>query len=150
MKEIERTLATLADTKRVAEILAAQVSCGDVLALSGEVGTGKTTFAQFFIASLLATPESITSPTFTLIQCYETTRGFALLHADLYRLNHVGELAELGLEEAFENHASLIEWPEIAAAILPKNTLYITLTHEAGDSRRMSLYSADEKWNGVL
>lgn len=141
---------SLADTQNFARALAAVAQPGDVIALSGEVGAGKTTFAQAFIASLLRKPESITSPTFTLMQHYETNAGFALLHADLYRLKHAEELAELGLEEYFQTHVSLIEWPEIAAAILPADALHITLVYENEDSRRITVYSEGARWQTLL
>lgn len=141
---------SLADTQHIAHMFASRAEKGDVLALSGEVGAGKTTFAQFFIASLLAKTEPITSPTFTLIQRYETKGGFSLLHADLYRLKHASELLELGLEEAFDTHLCVVEWPEIASAILPKNTLHITFVHAADNSREIRWHSADSKWKEVI
>jgi tRNA threonylcarbamoyl adenosine modification protein YjeE len=145
----ERVLPTLADTQAVAVKIAGMAQAGDVIALSGEVGAGKTSFAQAFISSLLERDERITSPTFTLVQHYRSAAGVPLLHADLYRLKHASELMEIGLEDAFESHISLIEWPEIAAAILPADTLYITLHHEAGDSRHLHWYSASQRWNGI-
>lgn len=132
--------------RALATSLAENAAPGDVLALTGEVGTGKTTFAQSFIGALLAKKEPVTSPTFTLMQRYETKGGFPLLHADLYRLKDASELMELGLGEALESHVSLIEWPEIASELLPRDTLHIALTYADGDTRRMTLTSSATKW----
>ncbi len=76
--------------------------------LDGPVGAGKTTLARAAILSILPEPEDVPSPTFTLVQTYDTTRG-PLWHCDLYRLSSVLEIEELGLEEAFETAITLIE-----------------------------------------
>lgn len=143
-------LRTAEDTAALARELAQRIQPGDVIALSGEVGAGKTTFAQAFITPLLKTPEPVTSPTFTLVQIYDTMLPWRLLHADLYRLKHAGELAELGIEEMFDTHVSLIEWPEIAAPILPEHALHLTLSHSGQDSREAILYSEHERWQEFL
>lgn len=143
-------LMDIEQTKQLALALAGRVEAGDVIALSGEVGAGKTTFAQSFIGALLKTPETITSPTFTLVQSYDTKYPWRIIHADLYRLKSAGELAELGLEEAFESQVALIEWPEIAAAILPEHTLYIHLEHVAEDRRNITLTSNSHRWEKTL
>jgi tRNA threonylcarbamoyl adenosine modification protein YjeE len=137
-------------TKNLAHQLARQVRAGDCIALSGEVGAGKTTFAQAFIESLLEIPETITSPTFTLIQNYVGKGGLPIMHADLYRLKSESELAELGLEEALQTHVSLIEWPEIAKAVLPQHTVFLTLEHIGQDSRKLTFYSIDTAWQERL
>jgi tRNA threonylcarbamoyladenosine biosynthesis protein TsaE len=143
-------LLNIEQTKNLATKLAGRVEAGDVLALFGEVGAGKTTFAQSFIGALLKTPESITSPTFTLMQSYATKRGWRVMHADLYRLKHVNELAELGLEDVFETDVSLIEWPEIAEGILPARTLHIRLEHAVDDCRNIIFSSHSPRWATLL
>lgn len=143
-------LADIAQTKRLAERLAGQVRAGDVIALSGEVGAGKTTFAQAFIGALLRTPESITSPTFTLVQDYATKHDWRIVHADLYRLKNTAELAELGLEDAFESAVTLIEWPDIATDMLPEHTLHITLQHAPNDQRNIILTSTSQRWSMLM
>lgn len=143
-------LMQLEHTQQLAKQLAGQVQMGDVLALSGEVGAGKTTFAQAFIGALLPRPEPVTSPTFTLVQHYQTHHHWSLLHADLYRLRHAEELSELGLEDAFDSHVSLIEWPEIAAAILPSHSLHLHLSHGHGDARHLRMESADPRWKPII
>ena len=143
-------LADIEQTKELAIGLADKVEAGDVIALSGEVGAGKTTFAQSFIGTLLKTPESITSPTFTLMQSYNTKHSWRVIHADLYRLKSAGELAELGLEEAFETDVALIEWPEIALDMLPERTLHIHLEHASNDHRNITLKSNSRRWEKLL
>lgn len=143
-------LIDIEHTKYIAKVLASKVRVGDVIALSGEVGVGKTTFAQIFIGALLKTPENITSPTFTLVQRYETIYGWQIMHADLYRLKGSEELMELGLEEYFETDVMLIEWPEVAAGILPEHTLYIRLEHHLDNQRNIAFSSHSARWDGIL
>ncbi len=102
----ERALA------RLAELLAFTVRSGDLIALHGDLGAGKTTFARAFIEAV-SHPETVEvpSPTFTLVQTYATPR-LTLAHFDLYRLTDPAELDELGLDDALKTGAALIEWPE--------------------------------------
>ena len=146
MSMIKTRPLALEEIDDLAGIVAKYATDGDVIALSGEVGAGKTTFAQAFIGALLRTPENVISPTFTLVQSYDTKHPWRVVHADLYRLKHVDELVELGLEEAFEAQVALVEWPEIAAGILPEGTLYIHLEHAADDCRNITLTTASPRW----
>jgi tRNA threonylcarbamoyladenosine biosynthesis protein TsaE len=128
--------------------MAHHVSPGDTILLKGSVGAGKTTFARAFIQSILIEPEDVPSPTFTLVQTYETRRG-TLWHSDLYRLSSVFELEELGLAEAFQSAICLVEWPDILASDSPRNAL--TLAFEvAEDKRRVSTTYSDPKWAEIL
>ncbi len=106
-------LASLGDTRALAVRLAPSLRRGDVIALHGDLGTGKTTFAQYLVEAL-GGGTNVTSPTFTLLQTYPVTLSDGpceLYHYDLYRIEHARELAELGLDEAY-NGLTLIEWPE--------------------------------------
>ncbi len=97
---------------RFAERLGLWLRRGDVLALSGELGAGKTTFARALIRSLLANDEAeVPSPTFALVQTYDGPRGH-VAHFDLYRLGDASETAEIGLDDAAEDAISIVEWPE--------------------------------------
>lgn len=125
-------LNSLEDTKKLAEKIASGVKKGDVIALSGDLGAGKTTFSRFFINYLMGHEENVTSPTFNLVLPYET-KDFTIWHFDLYRLNEAKEVEELGLYDAFDNGVSLIEWPEIISDILPENTVMVKFTVENGD-----------------
>lgn len=129
-----RFLADEGATVALAEDVAAVLQPGDVVALSGGLGAGKTTFARALIRALANdTGLDVPSPTFTLVQTYEGRLPVA--HFDLYRLGSVDELDELGLDEALAGGAALIEWPEKAAARLPANTLAIALAVDGGGRR---------------
>ena len=105
--------SSLSDTHAVAGALAALARSGDIIVLSGEMGAGKTAFAQGFGRALGVT-EPITSPTFTLVHSYDCGR-LTLHHADLYRLDHTGEVADLALAELAEfDGVVLVEWGEVA------------------------------------
>ena len=112
-----------AATARLAEDVAAILGSGDVVALSGGLGAGKTTFARALIRAIADEPAlEVPSPTFTLVQTYDAGR-LAIGHFDLYRLGAADELAEIGLSEAVSEGAVLIEWPERGADRLPAERL---------------------------
>lgn len=100
---------------------------GDVVLLTGDIGAGKTHFARHLIQSLMVNLEDVPSPTFTLVQVYETRKG-TIQHADLYRLSSPNEVTELGLWDAFGTDICLVEWPDRLGHDIPKNALSITLT----------------------
>lgn len=108
------TLVTLEDTRTFARELASILRRGDVVALQGDLGSGKTTFVRYLVEAL-GGGNDVTSPTFTLLQTYPVTLAGGtscdLYHYDLYRVERASELAELGLEEAV-SHLTVIEWPE--------------------------------------
>jgi tRNA threonylcarbamoyladenosine biosynthesis protein TsaE len=105
--------SSLSDTHAIAGALAALARSGDIIVLSGEMGAGKTAFAQGFGRALGVT-EPITSPTFTLVHSYDCGR-LTLHHADLYRLDHTGQVADLALAELAEfDGVVLVEWGEVA------------------------------------
>src|SRR5205807_6696912 len=99
-----------AATARLAARISALAEIGDVIALSGDLGAGKTTFARAFIRARGETGE-VPSPTFTLVQVYELAAA-AIWHFDLYRLRSPDEAWELGIEDALTEGISLIEWPD--------------------------------------
>ena len=115
---LELVLADDAATARLGEDLAAAARPGDVFALSGDLGAGKTTLARGFIRAMADAPDlDVPSPTFTIVQSYPAR--IPVHHFDLYRLTDPGELDELGLDEAVADGIALIEWPERAGAGLP-------------------------------
>ncbi|WP_010141530.1 tRNA (adenosine(37)-N6)-threonylcarbamoyltransferase complex ATPase subunit type 1 TsaE [Oceanicola sp. S124] len=131
----ELRLASAEETARLATRIAPLLGPGDVLLLSGGIGAGKTHFARALIQSLLVEPEDVPSPTFTLVQEYDTTAG-TLWHADLYRLSDPLEVVELGLEEAFSDAICLVEWPDRLADLTPPSALALELIPEGpGDAR---------------
>lgn len=123
---------------RLGEDIAIALKTGDVLALSGDLGAGKTTLARSLIRALAGDPGlEVPSPTFTLVQAYETPVPVA--HFDLYRLSSSDELDELGFDEARAAGIAILEWPEKAGDRLPDDRLMLELTHE-GEGRRARLF----------
>jgi tRNA threonylcarbamoyladenosine biosynthesis protein TsaE len=131
-------LPDLAATGRLAAALARRLRAGDIVALEGPLGVGKTAFARALIRAL-GGEEEVPSPTFTLVQSYELA-SFTLYHFDLYRLDKPSDAYELGIEEAFADGVSLVEWPERLGALLPRARLDIVLAFGDGsESRRATL-----------
>ena len=124
--------------------LAAFARARDVIALHGDLGAGKTTLARGFIRALAGSEEEVPSPTFTLVQTYETAKG-AIWHFDFYRLRAPDEAWELGIEDAFSGGISLVEWPERIGALLPTERLDVTL-EMAGAGRRALLSGWKGRW----
>ena len=121
------TAHSIGETWRVAAEVAEQLTPGMVLALTGDLGAGKTTFMQG-IALALGIKRPITSPTFTLCQEYDTPR-FKLVHMDLYRLNGPDDLLTIGFPEHLESGAVVaVEWPERGGDLIPPDALHISLT----------------------
>lgn len=133
----------------LAKTLAAHVKPGDVIALKGPLGAGKTTFARGFIQVFLKEEEIVPSPTFTLVQHYDTAE-FPIQHFDLYRIETKEELREIGLGEAIEECVCLVEWPEIAQEYLPKDTLMLELTYGEHENERVARLSGSPRWDDIL
>lgn len=106
-------IASEKDMSSLAERLAEKAVIGDVITLEGTLGAGKTVFCRSFIRYFLGADQNVVSPTFTLVQTYHTSR-FCIWHFDLYRLKEKTDLYELGIDDAFADGVSLIEWPVLA------------------------------------
>ena len=149
-RDVHLTLASPDDTCALARCLAEDLRPGDVLLLSGGIGAGKTHFARCMIQALQDTPEDVPSPTFTLVQEYQTRRG-ALWHADLYRLSGPDDVIELGLIDAFDTAICIVEWPDRLGDLAPANALVIrfsdTLEPEVRD---FAASAADPRWHKAL
>ena len=141
-------LANEAATAALAARLAAVARPGDVVALKGELGTGKTSFARAFIRALGGAGE-VPSPTFTLVQVYELKPG-TVWHFDGYRLRDPEEAWELGIEEAFGEGISLIEWPDRFGALLPARRLEVALSSGPTPSARRAVIDAPGDWAARL
>ena len=129
------------ETRALAAAVAAVVRAGDILVLAGELGTGKTVWAQGF-ARGLGVDEPVTSPTFTLVRPYQG-RSLTLLHADMYRLDRLSEMADLGLVEQLDGRAvAVIEWGDLAAPVLPADLLEVRLVAGADDDERTISFRA--------
>ncbi|MCC5996027.1 MAG: tRNA (adenosine(37)-N6)-threonylcarbamoyltransferase complex ATPase subunit type 1 TsaE [Oceanicaulis sp.] len=141
-------LADLDAAARLGARLAGLLETGDAVLLEGGLGAGKTTLARAVIAALTGETDA-PSPTYTLTQSYEAPGGFLLLHADLYRLDDPGALDELGLDEALDHGAALIEWPDRLGAWRPADRLEIRL-EETGDGGRDVHLAAHGNWETRL
>jgi tRNA threonylcarbamoyladenosine biosynthesis protein TsaE len=117
--------------------LAGEAHAGDVIALHGVLGAGKTTLVRGFVRALAGPEEEVPSPTFTLVQTYDSPKG-QVWHFDLYRLQDSEDAWELGIEEAFISGISLIEWPDRLGSLLPAGARHVTLEME-GAARRARL-----------
>jgi tRNA threonylcarbamoyl adenosine modification protein YjeE len=138
-------LPDLDATGRLAARIAAGLRAGHTVALKGELGAGKTTLARAILRALGVT-EHVPSPTFTLVQSYETARG-PVFHFDLYRIEEPRELEELGFDEAVDQGIVLVEWPERAEGRLPEDVLNVTLVL---DTQRSAVVSGMDYWKTYL
>lgn len=136
-------LRSLDDTATLGAAIAAALQVGDTVALVGDLGAGKTTLARAILSALGLTGP-MPSPTFTLVQTYEAER-LTVHHYDLYRLEDPRDLLELGLDEALEDGAALIEWPERAADVLPDDRLIVSLSMPDVQTRLAEL-SGPARW----
>ncbi|MBQ3696101.1 MAG: tRNA (adenosine(37)-N6)-threonylcarbamoyltransferase complex ATPase subunit type 1 TsaE [Alphaproteobacteria bacterium] len=116
---MEWVVSTERDLDAIADTIAPLLSVGDVVALNGTLGVGKTTFVRALVRNLTHTEADVPSPTFTILQTYDTPK-FTLYHFDFYRLKSPEEAYEIGIEEAFTEGVSVIEWPEKIGSLLPK------------------------------
>jgi tRNA threonylcarbamoyladenosine biosynthesis protein TsaE len=142
MKVVSRSVE---ETRALGEELGRDVlRAGDVVVLTGELGTGKTALAQG-VGRGLEVDGPVVSPTFTLVREYEGR--VRLCHVDVYRLERMQELHDLGIEEQLEDSVTLIEWGEVAATALPADRLEVRLSAGAGpDERIIELVLLGESW----
>ena len=137
------------ETEKLAAALSQITRAGDVWALFGTLGMGKSVFARAFIKSLTGT-EEVPSPTFTLVQTYPAA-DFDIFHYDLYRLKSPEEIWELNIEEAIYGGVCLIEWPEKMGAYLPKNIFRMEIKLLPENGRRIEIQvDSIEKQNRIL
>jgi tRNA threonylcarbamoyladenosine biosynthesis protein TsaE len=128
---------TAEDTRAIGGALASLLRRGDALALTGELGAGKTTLVQG-AARALGYEGAVASPTFTLVREYRTP-GLRLAHVDVYRLDRIQEVAELGLQEMLDDGVLLVEWGDVVEALLPDDHLVVELTVPTDDEERSIL-----------
>ena len=132
-------------TGRLGAAVAVALKPGDAVCLNGPLGAGKSTLARALVRALTTPHEDVPSPTFTLVQFYSGLH-FPVAHFDLYRLERADEAFEIGLDEALEEGAAVIEWPERLGGRLPEDRLDIDIAISgAGRIARLSPHGA---WKG--
>lgn len=137
---LELLTASPEETRAVGEAIAPALRSGDVVSLTGDLGAGKTTFVQG-VAQALGVADHVVSPTFTLVREYEGT--VPIYHFDVYRLDHLQDVLDLGFEEILDlGGIVFIEWGDAIEALLPEAYLQIELTIPGEESRRRVAISA--------
>ncbi len=135
------------------EVLAERLSgmCGrrDMLALKGNLGVGKTVFARAFVRHRTSADEEVPSPTFTLLQVYETSSD-SIYHFDLYRLKSADEIIELGFEDALDDGTTLVEWPDRLGPYLPRDRLEVELLQGPSDGSRRARLTGYGYWQARM
>jgi len=148
MIETQQPAATIAckneeATARLGAALSGLLRPGDTVALRGDLGAGKTALTRAVIRALTGdADEDVPSPTFTLLQVYETPDGGLVYHYDLYRLDQPDDVLELDLDDALAGGVTFIEWPDRMAGWLPRDRLDVTLTITGSTARQVTLATA--------
>jgi tRNA threonylcarbamoyladenosine biosynthesis protein TsaE len=135
-------------TAALAARIAAVAAPADIIALKGDLGSGKTVFARAFIGAC-GNQDEVPSPTFTLVQVYDAGPA-AIWHFDLYRIRAPEEAWELGIEEAFITGISLIEWPERLGPLLPGHRLELRFAFGDGPNERRIAIDPGNEWQARL
>ena len=134
------------ETEAVAEAFGDMLHAGDLVVLSGELGSGKTTFAKG-VARALGVQDTVTSPTFTIVQEYEGRVRVA--HVDVHRIDRIQELYDFGFEELFEDRVVLIEWGDTVEPALPRDRVDVRLAlGDDADERHIEIDARGPSWNG--
>jgi tRNA threonylcarbamoyladenosine biosynthesis protein TsaE len=142
-------LADDAATARLGAVVGRLLRAGEAICLWGRLGAGKSTLARGLVRALTRPDEDVPSPTFTLVQFYETAK-FSLAHFDLYRLTRPDEVEEIGLDEALDNGAVVVEWPERLEGRLPPDRLDIEIATvgEGAGEHRIARLTPHGAWEG--
>ncbi|GIL39942.1 tRNA (adenosine(37)-N6)-threonylcarbamoyltransferase complex ATPase subunit type 1 TsaE [Roseiterribacter gracilis] len=139
-------LADLDATLRLAAALAPHLAAGDMVALDGTLGAGKTEFARALLRARLGDPAiDVPSPTFTLVQLYDDPTGTVFWHFDLYRLKDPDEVLELGWDDS-EDGVRLVEWPDRLGDLTPQSRLVVRIEAGDGDGARRATLSGHGMW----
>jgi tRNA threonylcarbamoyladenosine biosynthesis protein TsaE len=136
-------------TRRVGMRIGAEIKAGDVICLQGDLGAGKTTFTQG-LAQGWGSQDSVSSPTFIIVNMYRRANGAKLFHLDAYRLDSVPEAEELDLDSMLAEGALIIEWPERIGGLIPKERMWVTLDHIEGEHRQMRFNAHGKRYDDLL
>ena len=136
-------------TRRIGERLGGALQTGDVICLQGDLGAGKTTFVQG-IAQGWGSLDSVSSPTFILVNIYRRADQAQLFHMDAYRLDSTQEAEELDLDSMLAVGALIIEWPERISRLVPEERLWVTLEHVTDLERRMKFQATGSRHANLL
>jgi tRNA threonylcarbamoyladenosine biosynthesis protein TsaE len=136
-------------TRRIGMRLGSALKKGDVLCLQGELGAGKTTFVQG-IAQGWGSLDSVSSPTFIIVNVYRRTDGAQLFHLDTYRLESQPEAEELDLDSMLSEGVLIVEWPERLGNLIPQERLWIKLDHIADEQRQMLFNAKGDRYEDLL
>ena len=137
------------ETEELASALKENLQNGDIILLKGEIGAGKSLFARSLIQSTMDQVEEVPSPTFTIVQTYETKLG-SIWHADLYRLTDQSEIFELGLIDAFVSEIVIVEWPERLGHLEPQDALTVEIVILENDKREVIFSTNSSMWKARL
>tara|TARA_B100000700_G_scaffold216914_1_gene238593 strand:- start:809 stop:1273 length:465 start_codon:yes stop_codon:yes gene_type:complete len=137
------------ETEELASALKENLQNGDIILLKGEIGAGKSLFARSLIQTAMDQVEEVPSPTFTIVQTYETKLG-SIWHADLYRLTDQSEIFELGLIDAFVSEIVIVEWPERLGHLEPQDALTVEIIILENDKREVIFSTNSSMWKARL
>src|SRR5215211_4457938 len=136
-------------TRRIGMRLGGALRAGDVICLQGDLGAGKTTFVQG-IALGWGSQDSVSSPTFIIVNVYRRGDEARLFHMDAYRLDSTLEVEELDLDAMISQGPLLIEWPERMDGLVPHERLWVFLEHTGEDERRIKLHAMGKRYDDLL
>lgn len=137
------------ETERIGSLLGTLLIPGDVIALAGELGSGKTTLVRGLAQGMGFSGEEVASPSFTLVNEYDGP--LPLFHIDLYRLGNIGELHEIGYEEYIsESGVAVIEWADRVRDAIPHESLWITLQYQSEESREIVMQAQGNRYEKMI
>lgn len=136
-------------TRRIGMRLGSLLQAGDVICLQGNLGAGKTTFTQG-IAQGWGSLDSVSSPTFIIVNQYRRADGNSIFHLDTYRLDSTGEAEQLDLDSYLNEGALIIEWPERLGNLIPSENLWINLEHIAEEHRQLIFHARGKRYDEIL
>jgi tRNA threonylcarbamoyladenosine biosynthesis protein TsaE len=136
-------------TRSIGMRLGGELQAGDVVCLQGNLGAGKTTFVQG-IAKGWGSLDSVSSPTFIIVNVYRRADQSQLFHMDAYRLDSTAEAEELDLDSMLSQGPLLIEWPERINGLVPNERLWVQLEHIDEEEREMKFKSSGKRYDGLL